>query len=302
MPGDSWSSPRGRDRRRGDRPVIVSRFAPSPTGRLHLGHALSAVRAHDLVRAGGGRFLLRMEDIDTARSRPAHVEAILDDLGWLGLAWDGPVVFQSDRMRLYREGLALLEGEGLVYPCFCTRAEIAASMVAPHGPVPAYPGTCRSLSPAERRARGAEPSSLRLDTGAALARSGPLTWHDGAAGTVVADPAPGGDVVLARKDLGTSYHLSVTIDDAAQGVTDVVRGRDLFEATHVHRLLQALLDLPTPRYHHHRLVVGGDGERLAKRHGSPALEDLRRAGMDGDALADGIRAGRLPLGFALGDA
>ena len=280
--------------------MIVSRFAPSPTGRLHLGHAVSAVRAHDLARAGDGRFLLRIEDIDGTRSRAAHVEAILLDLGWLGLAWDGPVVFQSDRMRLYRTALARLEGEGLIYPCFCTRAEIAASLVAPHGPTPVYPGTCRSLSAAERRARGGEDHSLRLDVAAALARTGPLAWWDETADCVAADLGAGGDVVLARKDLGTSYHLSVTVDDAAQSVTDVVRGRDLFEATHVHRLLQALLDLPTPRYHHHPLVVGGDGERLAKRHGSPTLESLRLAGVDGLALADGLRTGRLPLGFSLG--
>ena len=282
--------------------MIVSRFAPSPTGRLHLGHALSAVRAHDLARGVGGRFLLRVEDIDPGRSRPAHVAAILDDLAWLGLAWDGPVVFQSDRMARYAAALARLQGEGLVYPCFCTRAEIAASTVAPHGPAPPYPGTCRAVSPVERAARAPEPHCLRLDVAAAVERVGALTWHDEIAGTVVAEAAAAGDVVLARKDAGTSYHLAVVVDDAAQGVTDVVRGRDLFEATHVQRLLQALLALPTPRYHHHRLVVGGDGRRLAKRHGAPTLEALRLAGEDGRALAETLRAGRLPLGFGLADA
>ena len=282
--------------------MIVSRFAPSPTGRLHLGHALSAVRAHDLARAADGHFVLRIEDIDAGRSRADHVAAILDDLGWLGLTWDGPVTFQSDRRRLYETALARLSGEGLVYPCFCTRAEIAASQVAPHGPAAAYPGTCRAMSPVERTVRAGEPHCLRLDMSTALARVGPLSWHDESAGEVVADPAAQGDVVLARKDAGTSYHLAVTVDDAAQGVTDVVRGRDLFAATHVHRLLQALLGLPTPRYHHHPLIAGADGHRLAKRHGSPTLEAMRLAGGDGRALADGLRQGRLPLGFVAADA
>lgn len=280
----------------------VSRFAPSPTGRLHLGHALSAVRAHDLARAAGGAFLLRIEDIDGGRSRPEHVQAILDDLAWLGLGWDGPVTFQSARMHLYAEALARLDAMGLIYPCFCTRAEIAASSTAPHGVAPAYPGTCRLLSPAQRAARAHEPHCWRLDMAAAVEKAGPLVWCDATAGTVAADPAPQGDVVLARKETPTSYHLAVTVDDAAQGVTDVVRGLDLFEATHVHRLLQALLGLPTPRYHHHPLIVGADGERLAKRHGAPALAAMRLAGEDGRALADGLRAGRLPLGFSLAGA
>ena len=280
----------------------VSRFAPSPTGRLHLGHALSAVRAHDLARAAGGAFLLRIEDIDGGRSRPEHVQAFLDDLVWLGLGWDGPVIFQSARMHLYAEALARLDAMGLVYPCFCTRAEIAASSTAPHGVAAAYPGTCRLLSPAQRAARAHEPHCWRLDMAAAIAKAGRLVWCDAIAGTVAADPAPQGDVVLARKETPTSYHLAVTVDDAAQGVTDVVRGLDLFEATHVHRLLQALLGLPTPRYHHHPLIVGADGQRLAKRHGAPALAAMRLAGAHGRALADGLRAGRLPLGFSLAGA
>jgi glutamyl-Q tRNA(Asp) synthetase len=281
---------------------IVTRFAPSPTGRLHLGHALSAVCAHDLARANGGAFLVRIEDIDGSRSRPEHVEAILADLRWLGLEWDGPVVFQSQRLDLYTAALDQLKAMGLVYPCFCTRAEIAASVTAPHGAEPVYPGTCRRLSAAERDARLAEPHCWRLDAAAAAALAGPNRWHDVGAGTVEADWRSHGDVVLARKDAPASYHLAVTIDDAQQGVTDIVRGVDLFAATHVHRLLQALLDLTVPIYHHHGLIVGADGQRLAKRHGAPTLEAMRLAGEDGGMLADRLRRGELPLGFALANA
>ncbi|UAK24869.1 tRNA glutamyl-Q(34) synthetase GluQRS [Sphingomonas nostoxanthinifaciens] len=281
--------------------AIVSRFAPSPTGRLHLGHAYSAVRAHDLARAAGGRFLLRIEDIDATRSRESFVAGIEEDLRWLGLAWDGPVVRQSARLPLYAAALERLKTMGLVYPCFCTRAEIAASATAPHGSDgPAYPGTCRALSPDEHAARADAPHAWRLDLSAALARvDRPLTWRDTAAGTVMADPAAQGDVVLARKDAPTSYHFAVTIDDAAQGVTDVVRGADLFEATHVHRLLQALLGLPTPIYHHHPLLTGTDGRRLAKRDGAPALAELRAGGADPVALVAALRAGTLPIGAGI---
>ncbi len=274
---------------------VVTRFAPSPTGRLHLGHACSAVRAFDVARAGGGRFLLRIEDIDGTRSRPEHVAAILDDLAWLGLAWEGPV-FQSARLGLYQAALERLTAAGLVYPCFCTRAEVAAvSLSAPHGAEPVYPGTCRGLrAPDLGRAH-----CWRLDVERALAAvQEPLRWHDATAGWVNADPAAQGDVILARKDAPASYHLAVTVDDAAQGVTDVVRGVDLFRATDVHRLLQALLGLPTPRYHHHPLLTGPDGARLSKRHGSPTLERLRLAGEDGRAVADRLRLGVLPTGFA----
>jgi glutamyl-Q tRNA(Asp) synthetase len=284
----------------------ISRFAPSPTGRLHLGHAWSAVAAHALAReTPGGRFLLRIEDIDRGRSRAEHVEAILADLAWLGIDHDGPVVFQSARMALYAEALERLTAAGLVYPCFCTRAdiarEVAASASAPHGSDgPVYPGTCRTL-PAEVRAErlATEPHAWRIDMAKAVAVAGPLAWHDAFAGRIAADPAAQGEVVLARKDAGVSYHLAVTVDDAAQGVTDVVRGQDLFVATHVHRLLQALLGLPTPAYHHHPLLVGSDGARLAKRHGAPTLESMRLAGVDGRALAAELREGRLPLGFGL---
>lgn len=272
---------------------MVSRFAPSPTGRLHLGHAFSAIRAHDLARAGGGRFLLRIEDIDGTRSRPEHVEAILADLAWLGLSWDD-LSFQSQRLPFYEAALARLRVTGLIYPCFCTRAEIAEAMTAPHGPVAAYPGTCRGLDSAHRLH---EPHAWRLDMAQGVARIGPLTFVDNGV-TRAAEPLAQGDVVLARKDAPASYHLAVTVDDAAQGVTDVVRGRDLFEATHVHRLLQALLGLPAPRYHHHPLLAGPDGTRLAKRHGAPALAAMRDAGADGRAVAEALRSGRLPAGIS----
>lgn len=280
-------------------PRPVTRFAPSPTGRLHLGHALSAVRAHDLARAGGGRFLLRIEDIDGTRSRPEHVETILRDLEWLGLEWDD-LSFQSERLDLYAAAQARLAD--LLYPCFCTRAEIAASLSAPHGATAVYPGTCRHLSVAERAARMGEPHGWRIDMARAVERAGPLAWQDSGAGDVAADPLSHGDVILARKDAPASYHLAVTVDDAAQGVTDVVRGVDLFDATHVHRLLQALLGLPTPLYHHHPLIVGADGQRLAKRNGAPALAAMREAGEDGRALADALRRNMLPAGFRLGEA
>lgn len=282
---------------------IVTRFAPSPTGRLHLGHAFSALRAHDHARGRGGTFLLRIEDIDPGRSRPEHVDGIIEDLTWLGLAWDGPVVRQSERLPLYRAALERLRERGLVYPCFCTRSEIAAevkaSAAAPHGPDgPLYPGTCRALPAAERARRMAQqPHAWRLDTAKAEAEAGPLEWTDGE-NVVRAEPGQFGDVVLARKDAPVSYHLAVTIDDAAQGVTDVVRGRDLFAATHVHRLLHALLGLPTPAYHHHPLLTGADGKRLAKRNGAPAIADLRAAGLDPAELVAGLRVGKLPAGYS----
>lgn len=279
---------------RGQEPVVVTRFAPSPTGRLHLGHAWSAVRAFDFARERGGRFLLRIEDIDGTRSRPEHVAAILADLAWLGLEWEGPV-FQSERLPLYVEALERLKADGLVYPCFCTRAAIAAaSLHAPHGAEAVYPGTCRGMAGADLD----RPHCWRLDMAKALAAAGDdLWWYDAIAGRVRADAAAQGDVILARKDAPASYHLAVTVDDAAQGVTDVVRGADLFAATHVHRLLQAVLGRPTPRYHHHPLLTGPDGVRLAKRHGSPALAAMRAAGTDGRAVASMLREGRSPADF-----
>lgn len=285
---------------------VASRFAPSPTGRLHIGHAFSALLAHDFARSRGGRFLLRIEDIDPGRSRPEHVAVILEDLAWLGLRWDGEPLFQSQRLHLYAEALDRLKARGLVYPCFCTRrdiaAEIAASAAAPHGPDgPHYPGTCRRLANAERSLRmRSEPHAWRLDAAAAVAETGPLAWRDDDV-EVAARPESFGDVVLARKDAPTSYHLAVTVDDAAQAITDVVRGRDLFASTHIHRLLQALLGLPTPHYHHHALLADASGERLAKRKNAPTLAGLRSAGVDPQRLVEDLREGRLPAGFLVAE-
>jgi glutamyl-Q tRNA(Asp) synthetase len=284
--------------------MIVTRFAPSPTGQLHLGHAYSAIQAHDFARNRGGRFLLRIEDIDGTRSRREHVASILADLSWLGLHWDEEPVFQSMRLERYAKALAGLRARGLIYPCFCTRADISAHLGAPHGREAVYPGTCRVLSGAaqERRVQ-TEAHAWRLDAMRVVQMiASPLTWHDELAGTQTVDPRSVGDVVLARKDAPASYHLAVTIDDAAEGISHVVRGVDLFAATHVHRLLQALLDLPTPEYRHHPLLTDANGNRLAKRHGAPALAALRLAGEDGHALADRLRAGTLPVGFAAANA
>lgn len=285
----------------------VTRFAPSPTGRLHLGHAYSALLAHDFARNRDGAFLLRIEDIDPGRARSEHVDAILEDLLWLGLEWDGEIVYQSERLRLYAEALDTLKARGLVYPCFCTRAEIAAEIAAsasaPHEPaVAAYPGTCRRLSAEERgRLLAERPHAWRLDVAKAAAKAGPLVWRD-QGGEVEARPEMFGDVVLARKDAPASYHLAVTLDDAAFGITDVVRGVDLYDCTHVHRLLQALLDLPTPDYHHHPLLADGDGQRLAKRHQAPTLADLREAGADPEQLVEALRTGQMPAGYSLAEA
>jgi glutamyl-Q tRNA(Asp) synthetase len=264
---------------------IVTRFAPSPTGHLHLGHAHSALVGWQAARRAGGRFLLRIEDIDQTRCRPDFTAAILEDLAWLGLDWDGPVRVQSEHIADYRDALDRLAGQGLLYPCFCTRADIQAEVAradaAPHGPDgPLYPGTCRALAPAEREARLAVGAAfaLRLDAARAAALVGPLSWQDEIAGTVAADAAGHGDVVLARKDAPTSYHLSVTVDDALQGVSLVTRGEDLFAATHVHRLLQALLGLAVPRYRHHALITDASGQRLAKRDRAQTLRALRDSG------------------------
>jgi len=265
----------------------VTRFAPSPTGLLHLGHAHSALFA--AREAGDGTFLVRMEDIDPGRCRPEFERAILEDLRWLGLDWPEPVRRQSDHMDDYRAALDRLEAKGLLYPCFCTRKqitdEIAAAGHAPHdipsGPDGAlYPGTCRGMDAGERAERLAagESHALRLKTDEAIRQAGPLTWHDRKEGGQTAHPEIFGDVVLARKETPTSYHLAVTVDDALQGVTLVTRGSDLFLASHLHRLLQALLDLPVPDYHHHGLLTGADGKRLAKRDKAATIESLRDAG------------------------
>jgi len=270
----------------------VTRFAPSPTGRLHLGHAFSAMQAHDFARAAGGRFLLRIEDIDGTRSRADHVAGIIEDLRWLGLAWDGEPVLQSRRLPLYDAALDRLKTLGLAYPCFCTRAEIAREIAesgaAPHEAGPVYPGTCRGI---DASAQMGEPHAWRLDMTAAVALAGPLVWTDLDAGEIAADPLAQGDVVIARKDAPVSYHLAVTVDDAAQGITHVIRGQDLFAATHVHRLLQALFGLPTPLYRHHQLLTGPDGQRLAKRDGAPSLADLRTQGADPAELLAQLRGG-----------
>jgi glutamyl-Q tRNA(Asp) synthetase len=324
-------------------PPPVFRFAPSPNGYLHLGHALSALLNADRAKAAGGRLLLRIEDIDAARCRPEYEAAIYEDLAWLGLAWEQPVRRQSEHYGDYRAALTKLEALGLLYPSFESRAEIAAQVAErerhgrwPRDPdgVPLYPGAAKTIAPAERARRmTAEPYALRLDMAAALsfltsplagevdrrsnseggreggkqqvmarnatplpipppqggreefaARSSDLTWSesgagaDGQTGIVRADPAAWGDVILARKETPTSYHLAVAVDDAAQGVTDVVRGRDLFHATSVHRLLQALLGWPAPRYHHHRLILDADGNKLAKSTSATGLRELRARG------------------------
>jgi glutamyl-Q tRNA(Asp) synthetase len=265
--------------------AVVTRFAPSPTGLLHLGHAHSALLGWRLAREAGGRFLLRIEDIDRTRCRPEFTDAILADLAWLGLDWDGAVRRQSEHVADYRRALDRLEALGVLYPCFCTRsaikAEIARAGAAPHGAEgPLYPGICRSLAPAERAARlgAGEAWALRLDLAKAAALAGPLWWEDAAAGRIACDAASQGDVVLARKDTPTSYHLAVTVDDALQGVSLVTRGEDLFAATHVHRLLQALLGLPVPRYRHHPLLLDAAGRRYAKRDRALTLQALRAAG------------------------
>jgi glutamyl-Q tRNA(Asp) synthetase len=267
---------------------VVTRFAPSPTGYLHLGHVRSALEGWEAARHGGGRFLLRLEDIDRTRCRDEYAEAIIEDLAWLGLDWDGPVRRQSEHFDDYRGALDRLATLGVLYPCFCTRREIQAEIAradgAPQGEArPPYPGTCRRLGPAERmkKERRGLDYALRLDLARALALTGPLDWlEEGGGGPhqVRADPAPLGDVVLARKEVPASYHLAVTVDDAIQGVTLVTRGDDLAPATHVHRLLQALLGLPTPRYRHHALVTDEKGRRLAKRDRALTVRTMRANG------------------------
>jgi glutamyl-Q tRNA(Asp) synthetase len=271
----------------------VFRFAPSPNGYLHLGHALSALLNFEMARAAGGRLLLRIEDIDAARCRPEYEQAIYEDLGWLGMSWEEPVRRQSAHFDDYRAVLAVLDRLGLIYPSFESRGEIAALVAAreTHAPwprdpdgAPLYPGNARTLSPAERGRRMAsgKPYALRLDMSAAIARTGPLTWSETGDsdlhGAVAVAPQMWGDVVLARKDTPTSYHLSVVVDDARQGVTHVVRGQDLFWSTSVHRLLQVLLGLPAPSYHHHRLVLDADGQKLSKSTRATALRALREGG------------------------
>jgi glutamyl-Q tRNA(Asp) synthetase len=266
---------------------IVTRFAPSPTGYLHLGHAAAALFGWQHARAAGGRFLLRLEDIDATRCRPDYATAILEDLAWLGLDWDGPVRVQSQHFAEYRRALDQLDAGGFLYPCFCTRAaisrEIAEAAGAPHDPDGAmrYPGTCRRLSPMERARRIAagEAHALRLDVAAALAAvATPLGFEDAERGRIACRPERFGDPVLARRDTPASYHLCVTHDDALQGVTLVTRGDDLLAATDLHRLLQALMGWPTPRYAHHALLTDARGRRFAKRDQAVTLRALRAQG------------------------
>ena len=288
-------------------PDVVTRFAPSPTGRLHIGHGWSALQAHDLARESGGAFILRIEDTDVTRCRAEFTDGIYEDLRWLGLSWDG-VVIQSERFADYEAALEQLKVMRLLYPCFCTRGdiarEVAASLHAPHGADgPLYPGTCRGLARDVRTVRLArgDSHSWRLDMAGAMARTGPLVWRDEMAGEVAVNADALGDLILKGRDRPVSYHLAVVVDDAAQGVTDVVRGSDVFASTHAHRTLQALLGLPTPLYRHHQLIVDAAGVRLAKRAAGLSLAELRAAGADGPALADDLRAGRFPVGIALGD-
>jgi glutamyl-Q tRNA(Asp) synthetase len=277
----------------------VFRFAPSPNGYLHLGHALSALLNADMAQATGGRLLLRIEDIDTARCRPEFEAAIDEDLAWLGLAWEEPLRRQSEYYDDYRAALGRLEAMGLVYPSFESRADIARLVAAkeanaprsgpwPRDPdgAPLYPGNAKDMSPRDRKRQidAGGPYALRLDMTTALKRAGKVIWAEtgagpnGEMGTITADPAAWGDVILARKETPTSYHLAVVVDDAAQGVSEVVRGRDLFHATAVHRVLQTLLGLPQPRYHHHRLVFDADGSKLSKSSQSTGLRELRARG------------------------
>jgi glutamyl-Q tRNA(Asp) synthetase len=276
--------------------LTVTRFAPSPTGYLHLGHVRSALQGWQAARSAGGQFLLRLEDIDPARCRNEYAAAILEDLAWLGLSWDGPVRKQSEHFDDYRRALDRLEAMGMLYPCFCTRREIQDEIAraggAPHAPSgPPYPGTCRRLDSrrrAEKRHSGID-YALRLDLARALALTGAIEWieeGENGAHRKLADPAPLGDVVLARKDVPTSYHLAVTVDDAVQGVTLVTRGQDLATSTHVHRVLQALLDLPTPRYRHHELVTDAAGRRLSKRDQALTIRSMRQSGMSPAEIID----------------
>ncbi|HEX7390432.1 MAG TPA: tRNA glutamyl-Q(34) synthetase GluQRS [Acidiphilium sp.] len=265
---------------------IVTRFAPSPTFYLHLGHAASALIGWRRARVSGGRFLLRIEDIDRTRCRPEYTQAIIEDLDWLGIDRDGPVRVQSEHMADYRVTLDALEAMGLLYPCFCTRSGIAAAMGAPHGSDPPYPGTCRHFArseAAERIERG-DAFALRLRMDEAVRRAGTLRCHEEGEGWIAVDPASLGDVVLARKDTPASYHLCVTHDDAVQGVTLVTRGEDLRAATPVHVLLQRLMGWPTPSYAHHPLLADDAGRRLAKRDQAASLRDLRAAGMTPEAV------------------
>jgi len=274
--------------------VFATRFAPSPTGYLHRGHAFSALTAHTAAREAGGRLILRIEDIDATRCRPEFEAAILEDLAWLGLDWETPVRRQSEHLDDYRAALARLEADGLLYRCFRTRREVAEAVAsAPHGPMEVFRGGPLTAAGEQARLAAGEAFAWRLSLDAAarkLGGFGDLGFVEEGEGMIAARPELGGDVVLARRDVGVAYHLAVVVDDALQGITHIIRGRDLFEATHVQRLLQALLGLPTPTYRHHALLTGPDGKRFAKRDRSETLRSLREQGMSAADL-------RKELGF-----
>ena len=282
--------------------MIVTRFAPSPTGRLHLGHAFSAAIGHASSLERGGKFRLRIEDLDQTRCRPEFVYGIYEDLCWLGLIWNEPVIVQSQRTAAYEAALDQLRSRDLAYACFCTRADIVQSLTAPHGDAAtSYPGTCRGL-PDNPERRATTPHSWRLNSARALELAGLPSWTEEDGHSFTAAPPDIGDAILARKDAPASYHLSCVVDDAESGVTLVVRGADLRASTPVQRLLQLLLDVPEPVYLHHALVTHQDGRRLAKRDLAPTLAAMREAGIDGRQLARDLLAGKLPLGFAFRDA
>ena len=279
--------------------MVRTRFAPSPTGRLHLGHAYAAKVARDLALQAGGEFLLRFEDIDATRVRPEYFAAIEDDLTWLGLTWNGEPLRQMERLTAYDAALLSLRELGVVYPCFCTRREIDEEIAlmrgAPQGPEgPLYPGICRELLQAEREERIAcgLPFSWRLHSEATSEHTGPLTFSDHHHGKLAVNPRLLGDVILARKDIGTSYHLAVVVDDAFQAISHVTRGEDLLASTHVHRLLQCLLKLPEPEYFHHRLILDGQGKRLAKRHDALSIQALREMGRTPESVLAELDDGR----------
>ena len=281
--------------------MIVSRFAPSPSGPLHLGHAYSAVVGHQRSRPSSA-FKLRIEDLDQTRCRPEFVDGIFEDLRWLGLDWSEPVLVQSQRTAAYAGALDRLRSQGLAYACFCTRADIAQSLTAPHGDAAtSYPGTCRAR-PDDPERRASTPHCWRLDSGKALAAVGLPSWREADQREYAASERDIGDAILARKDAPESYHLSCVVDDAASGVNLVARGADLRASTPIQRLLQMVLELPGPNYLHHPLVAHEDGRRLAKRDQAPTLAAMREAGVNGPALAADLLAGKLPLGFAFGGA
>ena len=279
--------------------MIVTRFAPSPTGYLHLGHAFAAVTAYEAAQREGGRFLVRIEDIDAGRCKPEFEAAIFLDLAWLGLRWEEPVLRQSERFEAYRAALDRLDAMGLIYPCFCTRGDIAAEIAraseAPHGPEgPHYPGTCRNLVESVRKDRidAGVPYALRLNAAKASRLAGAMSFEErgtgpsGESGTVAVNPLLFGDIVIARKDVPTSYHLAVVVDDAHQGVTLVTRGNDLFAATHVQRLLQTLLELRPPAYAHHRLILDDHGRKFSKRDQAVTLRSLRQSGVTAEQIRE----------------